>query len=165
MDDKPSLHFENKIKLDYSPIHGRGIFATENIDIDQIVEICPLVVLDYRMRYHHDPMIWDYCFTQVCPCEDCKKHGGHFLMVLGYGQVYNHHDNNNADIKFDVKNKLAFIKSNREIKKGEEIFVSYGPGYFKSRKHLQNPMTTTLECKTEKKEEIKKEPQDVFRPL
>lgn len=120
--------------MDYSPVHGKGIFATADIPQDEVIEICPMVILRHRMNYHHDPTIREYCFTHSCPCEECKKHGGHFLMVLGYGQIYNHHDDNNASISFDLKNSLAFIKSNKEIKKGEEIFVSYGDNYFKNRK-------------------------------
>lgn len=156
---KPNLDFERKMKMDHSPIHGRGIFATEDIKEQELIEICPTVVLHHRMNYHNDPVIKDYCFTQVCPCEECKKHGGHYIMVLGYGQIYNHHDDNNAKISFNLKNSLALIIANKDIKKGEEIFISYGENYFKSRK--QNESTT-------KKQEIKNSTtssDNVFNPL
>lgn len=145
MEEKPDLNFEKKIKLDYSPIHNRGIFAIEDIAKDELIEICPMVILNHRMNYHHDPAIRNYCFTQTCPCDECKNHGGHFLMVLGYGQIYNHHDDNNARINFDLKNSLARVHANREIKKGEEIFISYGEKYFKSRKNLQKESTVKKE--------------------
>jgi SET domain-containing protein len=141
-DQKPNLEFKIKAKMDYSPIHNRGMFAIEEIEKDELIEICPMVILGFRMRYHNDPKIRDYCFSQTCPCDDCKKHGGHYLMVLGYGQIYNHHDDNNARISFDLKNSLAFIHANKNIKKDEEVFVSYGENYFKSRK--QNESTVDI---------------------
>lgn len=134
--EKIDLPIHTKIRLGYSGIEGRGVFAKENISSEELIERCPLVVLGWRMNYHKDPVIWQYCFTRSCPCEDCKKHGGHFLMVLGYGQVYNHQNDNNAGISFDVKNLFADIKANRDIKAGEEIFISYGNKYFQNRKYI-----------------------------
>lgn len=125
-----------KIRLGYSDIQGRGVFATDDIKEGELIERCPMVPLAWRMNYHKDPVIWQYCFTQSCPCEDCKKHGGHFLMVLGYGQIYNHQNDNNAEIKFDLKNSIADIICKRSIKAGQEIFVTYGDKYFQNRKYI-----------------------------
>jgi len=125
-----------KIRLGYSGIQGRGVFALEDIQEGELIERCPLVVLGWRMNYHKDPAIWAYCFTNSCPCEECKKHGGHFLMVLGYGQMYNHQNDNNAAISFDLKNTIADIKAKRHISAGAEVFVSYGDKYFKDRKYI-----------------------------
>jgi len=133
-DAKPELDLPRKIRLGYSNIHFRGVFATEDIKAGELIERCPMVIMGFRMNYHKDPTIWGYMFTHSCPCEECKKHGGHFLLVMGWGQIYNHQDDNNAAISFDLKNQLADIKALRNIAKGDEIFVSYGPEYFKNRK-------------------------------
>ena len=125
-----------KIMLGYSEVQGRGVFATDDIAEGELIERCPMVVLGWRMKYHHDPVIWQYCFTQYCPCKDCNQHGGHFLMVLGYGQVYNHQNDNNAHISFDLKNSVANVVAKRAIAKGEEIYVNYGEEYFKNRKYI-----------------------------
>lgn len=125
-----------KIKLGYSKIQGRGVFATEDIEQGELIERCPMVVLSWRLKYQHDPVIWQYCFTNTCPCEDCKKHGGHFLMVLGYGQVYNHQNDNNAHISFNFKGSVADITALKPIKKDSEVFVSYGSKYFEKRKYV-----------------------------
>jgi SET domain-containing protein len=171
MDQKPSLDFKVRIKMDYSPIHGKGIFALEDILKDEVIEICPMVPLQHRMNYHHDQTIRDYCFAQICPCEECKKHGGHFLMVLGYGQVYNHHDDNNARISFSIPNGTALINANKDIKKGEEIFISYGENYFKSRStqdvstkvlNRNESSTSTENKKTQMSTPL---PNNVFTPL
>jgi len=139
MEEKPTLNLERKIRLDYSPIHGKGVFATEAIESGEIIERCPMKIMEFRMNYHKDPVVWSYMFTNTCPCEECKRHGGHFLMVMGYGQVYNHQEDNNASISFDLKNEIADIKSLRRIEKGEEIFVNYGPNYFKNRERIDVP--------------------------
>lgn len=131
--ERPDFNFKRKIVLDYSDIHGRGIFATEDIWPGELVERCPMITLSHRMNYHKDPTIWSYMFTNTCPCDECKRHGGHFLMIMGYAQLYNHQDDNNASIKFFLKEQYADITALRKIPKGEEIFVNYGPKYFKSR--------------------------------
>ena len=57
-------------------------------------------------------------------------------MVMGYGQIYNHQDDNTAEIRFDLKNQIADIVAIKKIKKGEEIFVNYGPNYFKNKNKI-----------------------------
>ena len=52
-------------------------------------------------------------------------------MVLGYGAVYNHDDNNSVYYYSDKDKNIMVYKTLRAIKKGEEIFVSYGQEYFK----------------------------------
>lgn len=132
----PELYRPTKIQIGYSPVHYRGIFATDDIEAGEIVERCPIVPLAWRMNYQKDPAVWAYCFTQVCPCEECKRHGGHFIMVLGYGQIYNHQDDNNADLKINMKDQIADVIAKKPIKKGEEIFVSYGDRYFQNREKV-----------------------------
>lgn len=136
MENQIELGYNKKIKLGYSKIDNRGVFATEDIEPGEVVERAPLFILAHRMNYHKDPVIWSFMFTNTCPCDECKKHGGHFLMVAGYCQLYNHLDNNNANISFDLKNQMAEIKALKGIKKGEEIYINYGPQYFNNRKKL-----------------------------
>jgi hypothetical protein len=150
--EKPKLNLPKKIELGYSSLQGRGVFATEDIVQGEIVERAPLVVMGFRMNYHKDPAIWDYMFTNTCPCEDCKKHGGHFLMVMGYGQMYNHQDDNSAEIRFDLKNQIADIVAIKKIKKGDEIFVNYGPNYFKNKQKLA--VETTNQSSTQITDQI-----------
>lgn len=127
-----------KIKLGLSPIHFRGVFATENIEEGEIVERCPLVPLGFRSKYHNDPQIWEYLYTQPpCPCNECKNHGFVFHMVLGYGMMYNHQDIPNTKWKFDYNLFIADVIAEKPILAGEEIFVSYGSKYFQNRKKVE----------------------------
>jgi len=133
--DLPLLDLPRKVKLGYS-IFGRAVFATEDIKNGELVERCPMEILAFRMNYHKDPVVWSHMFTSTCPCEECKRHGGHILMVMGFAQMYNHQDDHSADIKFDLKNKIADIVARRDIKKGDEIYLNYGPKYFNNRKKI-----------------------------
>jgi len=144
-EEKVKLNLPRKVELGYSELQGRGVFAIEDIPAGDIVERAPLVVMGFRMNYHKDPAIWDYMFTNTCPCEDCKKHGGHFLMVLGYCQMYNHQDDNTAEIRFDLKNQIADITAVKKIKKGDEIFINYGPNYFKNKNKITVESTKQAE--------------------
>jgi SET domain-containing protein len=124
----------NKIQINQSTIEDRGVFATTDIQEGELVERCPMVRLSYRSNYHHDPSIWKYCYTQPkCDCNDCKNHGKYIWMVLGYGMIYNHQDIPNTKWIFDYNKEYADVVASRDIKVGQEIFVTYGTEYFKNR--------------------------------
>jgi len=132
---KPSIELPKptKIQLGYSKVHFRGVFATEDIESEELIERCPMVPLDFRTKYHKDTQLYNYLYTHKCPCDDCKKHGSIFLMVLGYGMLYNHQDTPNTVWNFNYKEKVADVVATMPIKKGEEIFVSYGAQYFNNK--------------------------------
>jgi len=129
----PDLPIPTKIRLGYSNIHFRGVFATEDIEEGELIERCPVAVLAWRTNYQKDPVVWAYMYTNSCPCEECKKHGAHFVMVMGWGQIYNHQDDNNASMNINMKGNFADVVAKKKIKKGEEIFVTYGERYFNGR--------------------------------
>lgn len=125
----------SKIKVDYSSVAGIGVFALEDISKGEIVERCPMVRMEHRSNYVHDPTINNYMYTQPkCPCKDCQNHGYFYWMVLGYGMLYNHQDIPTTDWKFNYNLKYADVVAKQDIKKGDEIFVTYGSNYFRNRK-------------------------------
>lgn len=137
--ENPPYVFPSEYKICYghSKVGGRGVFATSDIKEGELIERCPMVPLENRSRYQHDPSIWRYCYTKpLCDCSECNNHGFVFYMVLGHGMIYNHQDDHNADWKFDYKNLYADVIANRNILKGNEVFVSYGSGYFKNREKV-----------------------------
>lgn len=127
------------IKVGLSNIEGRGIFSTREIKEGETIERCPMVPLAFRSRYHSDPQIYKYLYSQpTCPCNECKNHGFKFYMVLGYGMIYNHQDNANTEWQFDFPNHLADIIAIKDIKSGDEIFVDYGTKYFNNKEKIEN---------------------------
>lgn len=138
----PNERFENneyiqptKIVVKMSvPELGLGVFATSDIETGELIERCPMIQMSWRGRYHGDPQISKYLYSDMrCDCMQCKIHGHHMFMVLGYGMIYNHQDEPNTEWKFNYQALIADVTAIKPIKAGEEIFVHYGSSYFKRR--------------------------------
>ena len=144
MSETSELFISEKTKLQPSPVHGTGVFACQNINKDEVIEVSPLLRLDWKLKYMHDRVIRDYCWmNKSCQCDDCKIHGPALYLALGYGSLYNHHDTPNANVKLDYTKGTITIVALQEINSGDEIFVSYGAKYFSSykRKAYQSDVT------------------------
>lgn len=110
--------FQNKLCVKKSSTHGYGVFAEKTIKKGEIIEECYAL-----LTKGDDTFLEDYYFDA----------NGKYALLTGFGSIYNHSDEPNADYVISKKNKLATIKADRTIRKGEEIFVSYGEEWFKSR--------------------------------
>lgn len=112
------LYRSGKIYVDYSYIHGRGVFASEFIKAGEILEECHFLEMDKDLQYpeilHNHFFAWP------------KGIGNSLVLCLGYGSIFNNSDEfPNADWQTDtLKNKLIFF-SIRNIDKGEEILTNY----------------------------------------
>ena len=116
------------IEVKKSPIAGNGVFATKNFIVGEIVEIAPII------KEHEDNMkglFNDYQF-RVSPE---SSENGIYALALGYGGVYNHSDNHN--VAWKISGNKIIITAIKPIKKGEEIFLTYGQDYWDSRDHVQ----------------------------
>ena len=109
-----------KVKVKKSPIHGWGVFATEDIKASEVIEICPVLFLPTRRGETNYTLI-DYSFQWPKTI-----HWTNFVVALGFGSLYNHSNNPNADWTNDVEEKIFIFFSTKPIKKGEEIFIYYG---------------------------------------
>lgn len=110
---------QNKIYVKKSRTHGYGVYAGKTIKKGEVIEECYVLITRGK-----DRALEDYYF-------DAK---GKYALLTGFGIIYNHSDDENADYIIDVKRRLATIKAIRTIKKGDEIFLSYGDKWFSSRK-------------------------------
>lgn len=111
---------QHKIEIKESPVHGWGVFATQNIDKEEVIEVCPVLFLPAK-RGETNYVLIDYAF-QWPKTESWTN----FVIPLGYGCIYNHSDNPNANWTHDYENKTFIFFSIKPIKKGEEIFTYYG---------------------------------------
>lgn len=107
-----------KVSVKKSPIHGYGVFAEQDIPADTIIEECHTLLAESKI-----PCFDRYYFNVA----------GKFAIALGHGVIYNHSDDPNACSEWDKEHGLVIIKSEKEIKKGDEIFISYGEQYFNNR--------------------------------
>lgn len=110
--------FQNEVIVKKSSTHGYGVFAGKKIRKGEKIEECYVL-----LSRGGDRGLEDYYF-------DAR---GKHAIFTGYGSIYNHATNPNADYTINMKRKVATIIAERTIQKGEEIFVSYGEKWFKDR--------------------------------
>lgn len=133
----------SKIGIRESGVHGHGVFALEDIDEGELIEEAKLLRLSLRRKYIHDKIILDYAWAnKKCGCNECKQHGTVNYMALGFGSVYNHADVPNTVQQFDYKKEVFTIIAAKQIKNGEEIFVSYGEKYWLVREFWNQVKST-----------------------
>ena len=116
--------------------YGRGVFATRDIKKGSIVEVVPILKIG---TYSKGNILKDYVWSSYVWVEDDEYYGNwraekaFSIIALGYGSLYNH--NKNPNITFDRWHNKNFweFKAVRDIKKGKQLFVSYGDKWFKSR--------------------------------
>ena len=105
--------------------YGRGIFANKDFVKDEIIELAPYIEDDTTKMVG---IVRDYVFRKDA---DALRS----VIAFGYAPLYNHSDTPSAMWKVDESHVI--IKAIQPIKKDDEIFVSYGPGYWTSRANLK----------------------------
>jgi hypothetical protein len=118
-----------KVYVGKSKISGLGVFASEDIPAGEIIEQCPVVLLDTTFQQNKDWVLNRYAFTWGCGCQICQKHGHTMALVLGNGMIYNHSEEPNSYWTQDTALKYFTLHSIVDIKKDEEIVWYYGAGY------------------------------------
>ena len=119
----------NKIYIGPSKIMkaGRGVFAAADIRKNEVIEICPVIIIARKDGGHlSETILQHYIFDYT---------HGRSLMALGYGSLYNHNVTPNA--KYEILENHTnpglsgelYITAIRRILKGEEIYINYGAYY------------------------------------
>src|SRR5690349_21119692 len=116
---KPVSFLNESVFVARSKGRGRGVFTFDEIASGTIIEIAPVIVMTGKERKLIDETILhDYIFewgddrTQCC-------------MALGYVPLYNHSYQSNCEYEMDFRKQLITIKTVREIKAGEQLFINY----------------------------------------
>lgn len=100
---------------------SRGVFATRPFARGEIVERCPVV---QQRDEDLAGNLGDYVFNLG---------EGTVGVALGYGSLYNHSRNPHLDYAYDPDRNEMVFTARRPIRSGEEIFASYGDGWWTSR--------------------------------
>lgn len=109
-----------KIYVKNSPIHGLGVFASEKIIKEEMIEECPILSLPIN-KGENSGILLDYRFNWPQGVEWEEQ-----VVGLGFASLYNHSETPNAYwISNYEKRTFNFIAS-RDIEVDEEIFVWYG---------------------------------------
>ncbi|MBI3619995.1 SET domain-containing protein-lysine N-methyltransferase [Candidatus Roizmanbacteria bacterium] len=110
------------------PKAGRGVFASEKIKANGIIERCPVLVLpkkDYRtlkqtgLREYY--FMWGKVTVGIC---------------FGFGSLYNHSYKPNATYEKYINEQIIEFRAIKNIEKDEEITVNYNYGYPNDNKKL-----------------------------
>ena len=99
-----------KIKIVDVPGKGRGVVALEDIEKDEIIEICPILFISKKevdfiknnseiLKYYY---LWQYAINKYC-------------LMLGYGSIYNHSLTPNADVDYNIKNPKNYLQNSNKI--------------------------------------------------
>jgi SET domain-containing protein len=109
----PCLYISNTKKM------GNGVFTSEPIKANTIIEISPVIVMKQKERKLLDQtLLHDYIFEWGENRRQC-------CMALGYVPLYNHSFNSNCEYEMEYENEVIKVKSVRNIEKGEELFINY----------------------------------------
>jgi len=102
-----NLVLSSKIYLSNSKIKnaGRGIFAAQNIKKDEVIEICPIILIEEKevsnlrkTELHNYYFMWG---------DDKTNHKA--AICLGFGSLYNHSYSPNAT--YHKKKKIVLLNS------------------------------------------------------
>lgn len=108
-------------------LKGRGVACIQTIEKHSIIEVCPAIICDsestallHRSHLHDYYFIWD--------AEEKTS-----AIALGYGSLYNHSNEPNADFEVDYDSQSIIITALSQIESMQEITLDYNSG--KSSEH------------------------------
>ena len=98
---------------------GRGVFTSEDLAADTLIEVAPVIVMSASDRLKLDEtLLHDYIF-------EWRPHHRECCMALGYVPIYNHSYASNCEYEMDFDSQTIAIKTMRPINAGEELFINY----------------------------------------
>lgn len=98
---------------------GRGVYSVEDIPKGEIIELCPVIILEKEdMNLIHKTALHDYYFIW-------QMDKGSAALALGYGSLYNHADEANAEFSNDYETQMIKISAINDIPAHTEICIHY----------------------------------------
>lgn len=98
---------------------GRGVFTSEIILADTVIEVAPVIVMPAADRLLLDKtLLHDYIFEWGTDKTQC-------CMALGLVPIYNHSYESNCEYFMDYGNETIMLKTVRNIEVGEEVLINY----------------------------------------
>jgi SET domain-containing protein len=111
-----------KIYLKDSPLHNLGVFSSQKIKKDEVIDTCPFLSFPQNSK-EKIPVFSNYTF-----CYPCSVNWHTHALVLGYGSYYNHSEKPNVNWRTNEDNKTFIYFAIRDIEEGEELLINYGNG-------------------------------------
>ncbi len=105
------------VQLQRSSISGRGVFARHAFEPDDVIEVCPVIVVPAAQRPALDQtLLYDHYFNW---------HNKDAALAQGLGCFYNHSYNPNSVYKADFDKLTITVRALSKITAGEEITFNY----------------------------------------
>jgi len=117
-----SVKVWDKIGVGKSSVDAAGVFCVDYIKNGECFEVAPLLVIPKDQIT--GTVVMDYVF---------KLDDSLYAIAFGNASLYNHRNQPMADWKINTEKKTISFYALRDIEPGEEIFISYGKSYWKSR--------------------------------
>ena len=108
--------------------YGRGVFTNRNFETGEIIELAPYIEDETD---NFKGVIRDYIFSKNGKLERS-------VVAFGFGSMYNHSDSPNA--RWEITDQNVKIQCIKPIKKDEEVFITYGNEYWKTRSNLEKKL-------------------------
>ncbi|RLD21184.1 MAG: SET domain-containing protein [Bacteroidetes bacterium] len=105
-----------------SDIHGRGVFCVNDLHQGDLIEIAPVI---------------SFAKSSIACLDKTKVYEYYFLwgekmdqpaIALGYGSLFNHNDDPNADFSVDLESESIHFFALKDIAAGTEITTNYRSG-------------------------------------
>ena len=106
----------HKVEMRDSDVHGRGVFASEDIEEGTVVEESHLIETQVGPgcnKYTLDSYFWEG-----------QKEKSH-LISLGLASVFNQSETPNTKFEYIREENIYRFTTNRFINKNEELFINY----------------------------------------
>jgi SET domain-containing protein len=112
----------DSVYIDQSQIEGagRGVFAKQDIDAGEMIEVSPMLVLDSWL------VTWGLRLTPLRNYfYQWGKNRRVSALALGFGSLYNHNFDPNAVYEKDIEQRTITFTAREDIAEGEEITINY----------------------------------------
>jgi uncharacterized protein len=126
-----------QIAVRSSSLGGRGVFAAKSFIPDELIELCPLLILE-RSLWGSSAVLDDHIVS-------VNFDHTSIALPLGYGALYNHGDYPNAIWTVGAGSSVMEVRATTRIALGEEILVHYGNLFFESRGLSKKSVASTCD--------------------
>ncbi|OBZ68733.1 SET domain-containing protein 7 [Grifola frondosa] len=106
-------------RIGYSEGKGRGVYASQDIPAQRVIEISPILVFtsgEYEQHGKHT-VLDHYTF---------KWRDGRMALALGLGSLFNHSQAPNVSYILDSETESIRYMTTRPVKRDEELCIFYG---------------------------------------
>lgn len=98
---------------------GRGVFTSESLPADTVVEIAPVIVMRPGDQAILDKtLLHDYIFEWGEERDRCA-------VALGYVSVYNHAFESNCEYEMDFEAGTITVRTICAVQAGDQLFINY----------------------------------------